>query len=68
MAGDMYATTYCNRPHDVTTGRPIGHECYILSPKGLQAERRGDHDTASEEFQGYFDRHGHVAVRGRDRR
>jgi len=44
--GDVYGTSFCNFGHDVTTGRPVGHECYILPPAMLQAERDGDHEKA----------------------
>ncbi len=33
-----YVTTFCNFAHDVQTGRPIGHECYVLDPKKLKLE------------------------------
>jgi hypothetical protein len=38
----LYCTSFCNKPHALETGRPVGHECYILPPKALQAEQRGD--------------------------
>jgi hypothetical protein len=37
-----YCTSFCNHGHNVKTGRPVGHECYILDPKKLQAEAAGD--------------------------
>lgn len=37
----IYCTSFCNFGHSLKTGRPIGHECYILDPKALQAERDG---------------------------
>jgi len=43
-----YVTTFCNFPHDVNTGRPINHECYILPPAALKAEMEGDYETAQE--------------------
>jgi hypothetical protein len=36
-----YVTTFCNFAHNLKTGRPIGHECYILPPKALAQERSG---------------------------
>ena len=41
-----YCTTYCNKPHDTSDGKPIGHECYILPPAALAAEIAGDVDQA----------------------
>lgn len=40
-SGAVYCTSYCNRGHDLATGKPIGHECHILPPAALQAEREG---------------------------
>lgn len=42
-----YCTSYCNHPHRVRDGYPIGHECYILPPAALRAEIAGDYDTAN---------------------
>ena len=36
-----YCTTFCNRPHRLSDGKPVQHECYILNPKALQLEREG---------------------------
>jgi hypothetical protein len=38
MPGKFYVTTFCNFAHWLKTGRPIGHECYILPPKDLKRE------------------------------
>lgn len=42
--GEFYVTTFCNFAHATATGRPIGHECYILDPKKLQLEATGQMD------------------------
>jgi len=39
---DAYVTTFCNFPHSLKSGRPIGHECHILPVKALMQERDGD--------------------------
>jgi len=39
-----YVTTYCNHAHRMSDGKPLGHECYILPPEALAAERRGDYE------------------------
>jgi hypothetical protein len=44
----VYCTTYCNFGHNVTTGRPIGHQCRIIPPKALLAEMSGDYAAAVE--------------------
>jgi hypothetical protein len=43
---DVYLTSYCNRGHNTKTGRPIQHECRIIPPAALRAERDGDVDKA----------------------
>jgi hypothetical protein len=42
----IFCTSFCNHGHDLKTGRPIDHECYVLNPKALQAERGGDTELA----------------------
>jgi hypothetical protein len=44
----IYCTSFCNQGHDLQTGRPINHECIVLPPKALQAERDGDFNKAIE--------------------
>jgi hypothetical protein len=41
-----YVTTFCNHPHRVADGKPVGHQCYVLPPGGLRAERDGDFEQA----------------------
>lgn len=36
-----YLTTYCNRAHCLDTGKPVNHECRVLPPAALEAERQG---------------------------
>jgi hypothetical protein len=43
-----YLTTYCNHGHELKTGRPVNHECYILPPAALAAEIAGDIPRAIE--------------------
>jgi hypothetical protein len=38
----VYATTYCNKGHRISDGMPVNHECYVLPPAALRAERDGD--------------------------
>jgi len=45
--GDIYCTTYCNKGHRLSDGKPVDHECYVLPPKALQAEREGDYEMAT---------------------
>jgi hypothetical protein len=34
----VYCTSFCNQGHSLKTGRPIGHECYIIPPRLLRME------------------------------
>jgi hypothetical protein len=49
----IYCTTFCNFGHDVATGRPVGHECYVLDAKKLQRERDGDETVFGEDIKKY---------------
>jgi hypothetical protein len=42
-----FTTSFCNFPHNLKTGRPVGHECYVLPPLALAAERADDLDLAN---------------------
>lgn len=37
-----FVTSYCNRAHRLSDGKPVEHNCYILDPAKLQAEALGD--------------------------
>lgn len=38
----FYVTTFCNRAHRLSDGKPIKHECYELDPARLRAEANAD--------------------------
>ena len=42
MTPAIYCTSYCNQGHRMSDGKPVGHECYVLPVKALEAERDGD--------------------------
>lgn len=42
-----YCTTYCNKSHRLSDGKPVNHECFVLPPAALQAEREGDYGKAN---------------------
>lgn len=42
----VYCTTYCNHGHVLDNGKPVNHECYVLPPAALAAERAGDFELA----------------------
>jgi hypothetical protein len=38
----IYMTSYCNKGHDLETGKPVNHDCYVLPVDALKAEMDGD--------------------------
>lgn len=44
----VYATTFCNRGHRTSDGKPVDHECCVLPPAAIAAERAGKFERASE--------------------
>lgn len=49
----IYHTSFCNFGHVVETGRPVGHECYILDPAKSRREREGDETVFQEDVKKY---------------
>lgn len=47
-APKVYVSTYCNRPHRVSDGKPIEHECCVLPPAALALEIAGKYSEAIE--------------------
>ncbi len=45
---EVYCTTYCNKGHRTKDGKPVDHNCYVLPPMALWAERMGDYELAKE--------------------
>ncbi len=41
-APEYFTTTYCNFAHRLSDGKPVEHECRIIPPAALAAERDGD--------------------------
>jgi hypothetical protein len=46
-----YASTYCNKTHRMSDGKPVEHNCYILPPSALRLEYDGDYEAAIEVLQ-----------------
>lgn len=46
MFNRVYCTSFCNHGHRLGDGKPVDHECYILNPRALEAERDGDYEKA----------------------
>jgi hypothetical protein len=42
-----FLTSFCNKPHRLTDGKPVDHECYVLPPLALKQELSGDAEGAS---------------------
>lgn len=47
-APKIYCSTYCNSGHDLKTGKPVDHECRVIPPEALEAEREGRFEDAVE--------------------
>lgn len=62
-----YVTTYCNHAHRLSDGAPIAHECYVLPPAALAAERDGDTDKAISILQAAKPLRRHRGARARNR-
>ncbi len=45
---EVWCSTFCNRGHRMRSGHPIKHECRIIPPSALRAERDGDDDKATK--------------------
>lgn len=43
-------TLYCNKPHRLSDGQPVGHRCRVLPPEILKAEQEGDIERVAEFF------------------
>lgn len=51
MAIQTYCTSFCNQAHRMHDGKPVAHECYIIPPAALTAERDGNTQLAIELIQ-----------------
>jgi hypothetical protein len=59
----IFCTSFCNKGHRVSDGKPIGHECYILPPEALEAERMGDFEKANKVLSNQKGRRVHQGVK-----
>ncbi len=60
---EVYATSFCNRPHYVFDGVPLNHECYVLPPSALSAELEDDFDRANEILSAWKNRRIHPGLK-----
>lgn len=44
----IYCTSYCNKGHRLSDGKPVEHECRIIPPAALRAEMEGRFEEAIE--------------------
>lgn len=49
----IYTSSFCNFGHDLSDGAPIDHECYVIPPAALEAERGGC-DSSHPEWQKFY--------------
>ncbi len=38
----LYLTSFCNKLHRLSDGKPVEHECYVLNVDTLRREQRGE--------------------------
>lgn len=62
MPRPIYCTSFCNFGHYLNTGRPIDHECYIIPPRLLRAERDLPFEEAIEVWRPWYARKGPTVV------
>lgn len=43
----IYCTSFCNKAHVVSSGKPVGHQCYVLPPSAIRAEMSGSTGEAN---------------------
>jgi len=48
---EIYCTSYCNQGHRMRDGKPINHECMLLPPAALRAEREDRFEEALQILQ-----------------
>ena len=58
----VYRTSFCNFGHNLKTGRPVGHECYIIPPELLRAERELPFEQAIEVWRPWYANKGRSVV------
>jgi hypothetical protein len=64
----VFCTSFCNHPHRLNDGKPIGHECFVLPTAMLHYERVGDSAKAREAQALWKHRSTHKGVRAKPRR
>ena len=47
-AGTYYCTSFCNKAHRLSDGKPLEHECFVLPTAALFAEQQGSLAKAQE--------------------
>lgn len=58
-----YVTTFCNKAHRLSDGKPLEHECYVLPTELLVAERKGDRRRCEYVMDNWKKRRVHRGVR-----
>lgn len=59
----IFQTSFCNRGHRLSDGKPVEHECYVLPTEALHAERDGDFERARAVLGAWKKRRVHKGVR-----
>ncbi len=66
MKHETYCTTFCNKGHRLSDGKPIGHECFIMPTEALHAEKSGDTDKAIQILSVWKNRRTHSGLKIKD--
>lgn len=63
MKRSFFRTTYCNKWHRLSDGKPVNHECYILPTPALHAEKAGNVSLAVDLLAAWKKRKKHTGVK-----
>jgi hypothetical protein len=63
VSAKIFCTSFCNKGHRLSDGKPVAHECYVLPTEALHAERDGDTGRALDILDAWKKRRTHKGVR-----
>lgn len=63
----IYCTTFCNKGHRLSDGKPVGHECFVVPTAALVAEKEGNVSKAIQILDQWKNRRKHNGLREKQR-
>lgn len=63
MKHEVFKTTYCNKLHRLSDGKPVNHACHIMPTPALHAEKAGDISMAVRLLEIWKKRRTHAGVK-----